>query len=70
MDPFHLGYSAKNIPVQGKMEYLKDLTHNIESFVKRVRWKALICLEEIVRIIRFGLRSRQHLFSKGVIMYC
>ena len=36
MDKIHLGYSTKNIPIQGKYEYLKDLTKNIE-------WKALVC---------------------------
>ena len=47
MDRFHLGYSVKNIPKQGKMEYLKDLTANIEIFSKSMGWKALFCLKEI-----------------------
>ena len=47
MDKLHLSYSTKNIPVQGRWEYYKDLVRNIESFSKRMRWKALKCLGEM-----------------------
>ena len=33
-------YSMKNIGVPTKMEYLMSLTHQVRSFVDRVRWRA------------------------------
>ena len=33
-------YSLKNIGVPTKMEYLMSLTHQVRSFVDRVRWRA------------------------------
>ena len=34
------GYSLKNIPITSKSKYLKYMTEKIESFVRRLRWKA------------------------------
>ena len=59
MDRIHLGYSTKNIPTQTRYEYLKDLTKNIESFSRRIRWKALVCLGEITPSdkVTYGFKS-------------
>ena len=40
MEKINLGYSLKNIPVPGKESYMKNLLSMIESFLRRVRWKA------------------------------
>ena len=40
MEKVNLGYSAKNIPIPTKNSYLKAMITKIESFVKRLRWKA------------------------------
>lgn len=40
MNATELGYSLKNIPITSKYKYLKLLTEKVESFVRRVRWKA------------------------------
>ena len=42
----HFGYSAKNIPLQSKAEYLKSFVINQEAFGRRFRWKALSCLDK------------------------
>ena len=34
------GYSLKNIPIPSKKEYLKELTHSVEKFVRNLRWRA------------------------------
>ena len=36
----NFNYSLKNIGVPTKMEYLMSLTHQVRSFVDRVRWRA------------------------------
>ena len=40
MEKVNLGYSLKNIPVPGKESYMKNMLNMIESFLRRVRWKA------------------------------
>ena len=40
MEKINLGYSLKNIPVPGKESYMKNMLNMIESFLRRVRWKA------------------------------
>ena len=34
------GYSSKNIPIPSKSSYLKVMINKLESFVKRLRWRA------------------------------
>ena len=36
----NLGYSVKNIPIPPKKLYLKFMLDKVESFIKRLRWKA------------------------------
>ena len=45
---FPLGgkYSMKNIPIPGRMEYMKKLIAQTEKIVKPMRWKALFFLKE------------------------
>ena len=45
MDRLNLGYSEKCIPIQGKWTYLKDFVINQEAVARRMRWKALKCLD-------------------------
>ena len=40
MEKINLGYSLKNIPVPSKESYMKNMLNMIESFLRRVRWKA------------------------------
>ena len=46
MDNFDMNYSGKNIPLPSKREYLKRLLEMTESFIKRLRWKALFFLRK------------------------
>ena len=39
-DKVNLGYSTKNIPIPNKNRYLKEMISKLESFIKRLRWKA------------------------------
>ena len=40
MEKINLGYSLKNIPIPGKESYMKNMLGMIESFLRRIRWKA------------------------------
>ena len=40
MNRKNLGYSSKNIPIPSRSAYLKMLMEKVESFIKRMRWKA------------------------------
>ena len=40
MEKINLGYSLKNIPIPGKESYMKNMLGMIESFLRRMRWKA------------------------------
>ena len=39
-EKINLGYFVKNIPIPLKKLYLKFMLDKIESFIKRLRWKA------------------------------
>lgn len=36
----NLGYSLKNIPIPSSNDYMKCLLEKVESFIRRIRWKA------------------------------
>ena len=42
----NFGYSWKNIPIPSKTNYLKCMIEKVESFVKRLRWKAFYFCKE------------------------
>ena len=42
----NFGYSLKNIPIPSKPNYLKCMIEKVESFVKRLRWKAFYFCKE------------------------
>ena len=44
MELFNLCYSDKNIPIPSCREYTKKLLENVESLIKRMRWKAFFYL--------------------------
>ena len=39
MEKLNFSYSMKNIPLPTKNSYQKDLIFNLESIMKRIRWK-------------------------------
>ena len=41
---FDLPYSKKNIPLNSKKEYLLQLVHSVEKFVRNLRWRAFFYL--------------------------
>ena len=41
MERFNINYSKKNIPIPTEKEYKIQLIAKVESFTKRMRWKAL-----------------------------
>ena len=41
MEKVNLGYSTKNIPFPSEKNYKAKLIEQIESFIKRIRWKAI-----------------------------
>ena len=42
----HLNYSLKNIPIPSKKQYLACLIEKVESFIRRLRWKAFFFEKE------------------------
>ena len=39
MEKHRFDYSLKNIPVPGNTAYMKRLLHQVDAFIKRMRWK-------------------------------
>ena len=46
MEKINFGYSMKNIPIPPKNSYLKALIDKTESFLTRLRWKAIFFLNK------------------------
>ena len=46
MERMNFGYSLKNIPIPSSTSYKLKLIEKIESFIKRMRWKAHFFLQE------------------------
>ena len=46
MQTKNFGYSLKNIPMPSKCQYLKCMVEKVESFVRRLRWKAYYFCKE------------------------
>ena len=40
MNAINFEYSLKNIPTLSRHNYLKSLIDKVESFLRRIRWKA------------------------------
>ena len=40
MEKLNLDYSLKNIPIPGKIPYMKKLLEKVENFIRRIRWNA------------------------------
>ena len=40
MERVNFSYLLKNIPILSKNVYLKNMKFKLESFIKRIRWKA------------------------------
>ena len=59
MERVNFSYSLKNIPIPNKNVYLKNMIFKLESFIKRIRWKAFFyekldnIPEKIVNNFRF-----------------
>ena len=47
MERFNINYSKKNIPIPTEKEYKIQLIAKVESFTKRMRWKALEFLAKL-----------------------
>ena len=47
METFDITYSKKNIPIPSKQQYKLKLIDKTESFIKRLRWKALAFLGKL-----------------------
>ena len=61
MNKFYFGYSTKNIPIQGRWEYKKDLIINQEAVARRIRWKAYHALDPNAKkseVKSYGFKSR------------
>lgn len=50
MQEFDIKYSLRNIPIHSKHDYNLALLNKIESFIDRMRWKALFTLNKYIRI--------------------
>lgn len=46
MEKIVFGYSLKNIPIPTKNTYLKSMISKVESFITRMRWKAIFFLNK------------------------
>ena len=40
MNAINFAYSLKNIPTPSRHSYLKSLMNKVESFLRKIRWKA------------------------------
>ena len=40
MNAINFAYSLKNIPTPSRRSYLKSLMNKVESFLRKIRWKA------------------------------
>ena len=60
MNRISLGYSTKNIPVQGRREYLTEFILNQEAVARRIRWKAFFSLDpgaQKSQVEHYGFKS-------------
>ena len=49
METKNFGYSLKNIPIPTKSNYLKSMVEKVESFIRRLRWKAYFFCKDAKR---------------------
>ena len=61
MERFNISYSKKNIPIPTEKEYKIQLIAKVESFTKRMRWKALEFLGKLGSSKKetFGFKSHK-----------
>ena len=62
METKNFGYSLKNIPIPTKSNYLKSMVEKVESFIRRLRWKAYFFCKDAKRydnasVNSFGFKS-------------
>ena len=62
MEAKNFGYSLKNIPIPTKSNYLKSMVEKVESFIRRLRWKAYFFCKDAKRydnasVNSFGFKS-------------
>ena len=59
MEARNLGYSMKNLLIPPKQQYSKNMKEKVESFIKRLRWKAHFFdkNEHSVNNMNFGFKS-------------
>ena len=62
MERVNFNYSMKNIPIPSKNAYLKNLIFKLESFIKRIRWKAYFFdkpdkIDDAATVNNFGFKS-------------
>ena len=62
MEKVYFNYSMKNIPIPTKNPYLKNLIFKLESFIKRIRWKAYFFekpneIDDATTVNNFGFKS-------------
>ena len=61
MDKVNSNYSLKNILLPNKDTYRKNLIQKVESFIKRIRWKAFFferqCKDNDKITTNFGFKS-------------
>ena len=62
MERVSFNYSMKNIPIPSKNTYLKNLIFKLESFIKRIRWKAYFFdksneINDAATVNNFGFKS-------------
>ena len=60
MERVNFSYSLKSIPIPSKIAYLKNMTFKLESFIKRIRWKAFFYEKSEntpETVVNFGFKS-------------
>ena len=62
MERVNFNYSMKNIPIPSKNAYLKKLIFKLESFIKRIWWKAYFLdkpnkIDDAATVNNFGFKS-------------
>ena len=53
----NFGYLLKNIPIPTKSRYLKGMVERVESFIRRLRWKAYFFCKDAKRYDNASVNS-------------
>ena len=57
MEKLNFGYSLKNITIPDEKSYKLRLLEKIEIFIKKIRWRAIVFINNNKKDFSYGLKS-------------